>query len=141
MIKKIDVSNTQDKVYKVGYLSDDIIEFLGLKIDEKAIFFNSSRFRHIKKHISDFKNYDDYKNNVQYLPDIIQSPDYIGVHPNGESIEFIKRVNKIMLVAVRIKKQGALWVRSVFPITEDKLNLYLSSGTTKKFNKYVDRKL
>lgn len=65
-------------------------------------------------------------------PEIVASPDYVALHPNGESIEFIKMVDEIILVAVRVRQHGNLWVKSIFPITQSKLEIYIKSGTAKK---------
>lgn len=51
----------------------------------------------------------------------------------GQSIEYIKRINEIMLIAVRVKQHGYLWVKSIFSITDAKLNAYIQAGRVKIF--------
>ena len=43
-----------------------------------------------------------------------------------------------MLVGVRIKFKGKLVVRSSYPITQETLNSYLSSGTVKEVPKILE---
>ena len=45
---------------------------------------------------------------IDYLPEIIENPDYVGVNPNenDKSIEFIKKYSKNVLVGVKLEKDG-----------------------------------
>ena len=45
---------------------------------------------------------------IDYLPEIIGNPDYVGVNPNenDKSIEFIKKYSKNVLVGVKLEKDG-----------------------------------
>jgi len=61
------------------------------------------------------------------------APDYIGLHPKDNSIQYIKRIDEIMLVGIRIKGTGELSLRSSYPITKDTLNRYIQSNTCWKF--------
>lgn len=128
----INMNNINKKVYEVGILKQDVIDLLNLNISEKTICFSDDKILYTSKHKFKFDNEEQYKKCIESTPDIIDDPDYIALHPNGQSIEFIKEMDKIMLVAVRVKREGSLWVKSVYPITQAKLELYLNSGTAKK---------
>lgn len=132
MIEKFDIDNLTKSAYYVGRLEKKIVDLLGINLAEMDILFSKDKIEYTKKHINDFNDYESFKKHVEATPDIIAEPDYVGVHPNGQSIEFIKEIDEITLVAVRIKPVGILWVKSVFPITRSKLNSYLKSGTLKK---------
>jgi len=55
------------------------------------------------------------------------------VHPSGESVEYIKTVNETVLVAVRLNQKDKLWFKTMFKLTPAKLQVYLDSGTAKKY--------
>ena len=116
----------------VGRFTSEYMGLVGVTRPECNIVLWEDRFFYIQKHITDFERADDFIRSVECIPEIIASPDYIGMHPTKNSIEYIKRFDKIMLAAVRFKPAGNLAVRSLFPITEDRFNDYLSSGTIVK---------
>jgi hypothetical protein len=133
MIEKFDIDNITQNSYCVGVLTKEVITILNLSLEEKIII-GQDKIRYVEKHKHKFPNYDEYKKHVESTPEVIASPDFVALHPNGKSIEFIKRINKIMLIAVRIKPQGFLWVKSIFSITEAKLKNYVLSGRAKRFD-------
>ena len=129
---KINIDNIDKKVYEVGILKQDVINMFNLGIEEKKICFSDDKILYTKKHKRQYDSEEQYKKCIESTPDIISKPDYIAVHPNGKSIEYIKKIDNIMLVAVRIKRSGCLWVKSVYPITQAKLDLYINANTAKK---------
>lgn len=129
---KIDINNINKKVYEVGILKKDVIELFNLELDEKIICFSDDKIAYTAKHKHKFDNEEQYKTCIESTPDIINNPDYIALHPNRQSIEYIKQIDKLILVAVRVKRNGNLWVKSVYPITQAKLDLYINSKTAKK---------
>ena len=67
------------------------------------------------------------------IPEIIRDADYVGLHPNGDSLQYIKKIdgNVYVLVAVSLGvEEGS--VRTMYSITENKLNNYLASGRLRK---------
>ena len=79
----------------------------------------------MKRHKKEFDNY------LDKIPEIIESPTYVGVHPSRGGIEFIKEYDENILVAVQASNRDILFVRSMYMITEDKINKYLKNGTIK----------
>ncbi|RYI30615.1 hypothetical protein EVU96_09370 [Bacillus infantis] len=129
---KLDI-NQEENVKTIGKLSEEIIDILEIEIsEEKNIVIWKDRIKYIEKHISDFDSFDEWKTHVEAIPEIVQNPDYVGVHPNGKSIEFIKKIDKNMLVAVRLTNKKSLNFRSSYPITDEKLQTYVLSGRMKK---------
>ena len=59
---------------------------------------------------------------MEAIPLIINNPDYVGYNKNNNSIEYIKRIDELTLVAIRIKQKGDLFLRSLYPISQIKLN-------------------
>ncbi|WP_460000500.1 PBECR3 domain-containing polyvalent protein [Paradesulfitobacterium aromaticivorans] len=87
----------------------------------------------MEKHKADFDNDQEFLSHIGQIPNIIKNPDYIGLHPSDNSIQYIKRINRIMLVGVRIRTGGDLNFRSCYPISEQTLQSYLKSKTVRKF--------
>jgi hypothetical protein len=114
---------------EVGCLTKEVIDLLGLNRQECKIIFWRDRLSHIEKHKGDFKSEADFYKHIRKIPEIIKNPDYVGKHPTKGSIEYIKRLDELMIVAVRIKSIGNLAFRSAYPLTEKQLADYLKSGT------------
>jgi len=127
-----DIENLKKSVYEVGVLSRDVINLLNLSLDEMPILFGDDRIKYVSKHAHEFPSYKVYKDCLESIHTIISEPDYVALHPKGQSIEYIKQLDELVLVAVRIKSVGSLWVRSFYPITKSKLNRYISEGTAQK---------
>ena len=110
----------------VGKLNDEVIEMLDLPYENRDIFIGGTNKKHImKRHKKEFDNY------IDKIPEIIESPTYVGVHPSRGGIEFIKEYDENILVAVQASNRDILFVRSMYMITEDKINKYLKNGTIK----------
>lgn len=129
---KIDIDAIENKPYVVGKLTKEVITTLGLSLGEKDIVVWGDRIQYIEKHKGDFQNDAEFKKHVEAMPEVIGNPDYVGVHPKGNSIQYIKKIDEWMLVGVRIKLKGNLVVRSAYPIKQEKLNDYIKSGTVKR---------
>lgn len=61
---------------------------------------------------------------VNCVEAVIAAPDYVGRHPREEkSLELVKRLDENVMVCVKLdQRQGYLYVASVFPISDGKLN-------------------
>ena len=129
----INIFNNGIRCIEVGKLTNEIIQFLNLQRSPGSIVLWDDRLEYIEKHKADFKTEEDYYRHILEIPNIIEKPDYLGLHPKDNSIQFIKRIDEIMLVGVRIKNIGSLSIRSSYPISQDQLNHYIASNTAWKF--------
>ena len=122
IIKLIDkYSSSKDYV---GKLKEEIIDLLDLSFENRDIFIGGTNKKHIrKKHKKEFDKY------LDKIPEIIESPTYVGVHPSRGGIEFIKKYDKNVLITIQASSRDVLSVRSMYMITEDKINKYLEKGT------------
>ena len=112
----------------VGSLSENIINLFNLSYEKDSkILLTKDRKKHMLKHKNEFS---DFEKTYSRIDEIIQNPEFVGMHPSGESIEFIKRLDETVLVAVRLNKN--LNVKTMYVISETKLNNYVKSGRTKK---------
>ena len=75
---------------------------------------------------------------IDYIPDIIESPNYIGINPNEdgtESIELIKRYKDNISVGIKLDEEnGYLYVSTMHDIQEGKISRRLHSGRIKPFS-------
>ncbi|NMC56957.1 MAG: hypothetical protein GYA50_07045 [Eubacteriaceae bacterium] len=137
MKNKLDINNLRKGFgcIKIGELKQDMIDLLSLNCKPKNIILWEDKIEYIKKHINDFElGIDQFNECVAQIPQIIDEPDYIGMHPSKNSIEFIKRLSTLVIVAVRFKQSGNLAFRSFYPLSETQLNDYIKSGTVVRYN-------
>jgi hypothetical protein len=135
MTFKLNLSGNENFPKQVGYITKEILSFMNLQVNEGKILLSEDKIKYFEKHKQDFKDDEEFYKHIRSIPEIIASPDYIGIHPDGNSIEFIKEIDRTTLVAIRINNSGVFWVKSVFPISEGKLLNYQKSGRVKKRSK------
>lgn len=119
------------KITNVGVIEKEIAMTFGIsKHADKNIVLVQNRKKHMKKHVAEFS---DFEKAYESIPEIIRDADYVGLHPNGDSLQYIKKIdgNVYVLVAVSLGvEEGS--VRTMYSITENKLNNYLASGRLRK---------
>jgi len=54
----------------------------------------------------DFASEEVFCSHIKQIPNIFIAPDYIGLHPKDNCIQYIKLIDEIMLVGIRIKGTG-----------------------------------
>lgn len=131
-MKELDInkiSKGKSKNIKIGELNNKVIELLELNLKPQNINIWSTRLEeHCEKHKEEYSSYSAYNQAVKSIPLILESPDYIGLHSNG-NIQYIKRLDDISLVGIKIiKGNSGLLFRTIFPITEDKLEHNIRIG-------------
>jgi hypothetical protein len=113
---------------KIGNLSKEIVDAFNLNYEEGTeIKLTRGRKRHMSKHREEFADFDATFDSID---EIIASPDYVGLHPNGDSLQYIKRMDGNVLVAVRLGDN--LTVRTMYVITENKLRNYIEADRIKR---------
>lgn len=122
----------KNDLIKVGKYDLRYNELLSIDIEELGIFRSKGLPAHMvkRKHFNCLKY-------IDYLPEIIENPDYVGVNPNenDKSIEFIKKYSKNVLVGVKLEKDGQyLYVSSMYDIQGSKISRRLYSGRIKNAN-------
>ena len=114
------------KVDKIGKFSKKIIDLLNLDIPENTEIYigNQNREHMEKKHSHDYYYYH------HLLPNIIENPDYVGIEPKNNSIEYIKEVsidpNVIIKIAIRVSSNGKYFVRTMYNISDHKIQSALN---------------
>ena len=116
------------KVDKIGNFTKKIIDLLNLDIPENTEIYigNQNREHMEKKHSHDYYYYH------HLLPNIIENPDYVGIEPKNNSIEYIKEVsidpNVIIKIAIRVSSNGKYFVRTMYNISDHKIQSALNKG-------------
>lgn len=123
-----------NELIKVGNYNSAFNDILGIDISESEIFRSKGLPAHmLKRHHERCLKY------IDYIPDIICCPDYIGINPNEtdtQSIELIKRYKDNVLIGIKLDKDNDyLYVSTMHDITESKIQRRLHSG---RFKEYVD---
>lgn len=128
-------SNGKSKNIKIGELSQKVIDILNLDLKPQNINIWSTRLsEHCEKHKNEYSSPTSYNNAIKSIPIIISDPDYVGLHKNG-NIQYIKRLDDISLVGIKIVKgDNGLLFRTIYPISETKLNNSIKSGKFIPYN-------
>lgn len=131
-MNKLDISelnNNKSKNKKIGELSQKVIDTLNLNMKPQNIYLWGNRIdEHCQKHKDEYSSPEAYYEAVQSIPEIIEKPDYVGIHKNG-NIQYVKQYNDISLVDIRIiKSDNSLLFRTIYPISEAKLNNNIKQG-------------
>ncbi|MCI8486989.1 MAG: transposase [Clostridia bacterium] len=117
---------------QIGKVNKKVIELLGLEYKEELpIILGDSNIEHMKRQHPE--DYDKYGNRIM---EIVNNPTYVARNPNQGSIEYIKKYkidNEFILVAVRISNKGTMFAKTMFKMTERKINIYLENGYAKKY--------
>lgn len=116
---------------RVGYLKKDIALKLGLDFTG-VIYATPGVIKHIKKrHGKHFKSKVS-ESVIEIMRKIIDSPEYIGVYLESmqyPAIDFIKNINGNILIGVKIDKvEGYIYVSTMYPITDSKIEIKKSNG-------------
>ena len=101
-LRKLDVSIFSEKIryLSIGKLDCNVIDFIsnqkpefkGKLSSDKDILLWKDRVKYTEKHRKDFPSSEEFDKCLEDIPNIIQEPDYISIHPNNDSICFILNI-------------------------------------------------
>lgn len=114
---------------KVGVFNQKFNRLTGQSLPIADIYQSTGLYLHIQK------RHPTVLPEMNKIPDIISSPDYIGINPKeNDSIELVKVYADNMQIAIKLdSSQGHYYVASMYPISNGKLNRHLHSGRLKKY--------
>jgi len=122
-----------EDIQQVGILTSNIVSLLSLQLPAGwHICLGSDKIKHFEKHKKEFSSDASYTNSLLHIPEIIASPEYVGLYPNGQGLEYIKTIDELTLVAIRLRSKNPLWVRSLYPLNTQRLTNFINSGRVKK---------
>lgn len=115
--------------FKVGVYQKEFNKLTGLSMPEKDIVQSTGLIKHIKKNHPDCLKY------INYIPNIISNPDYIGVNKKVKnSVEIVKCLEDNVLVAIKLDViEQHYYVASLYDISDYKMSKRLYSGRLKRF--------
>lgn len=115
----------------VGIVTNHIANLLGISsITNPSIYMGDSNVKHMQtSHPTDYAKYS------SEIPNILRNPDYVGLNPRDNSIEYVKEYlinNEYVKVAVRISSNGNYYARSLYVLNNNRVNNFIKAGTLKK---------
>ena len=121
-----------NKLIEIGMVSQKFNDILNINLPIRKIYRSKGLPAHLvkQKHFDCLKHIDD-------IPDMIKSPDYIGINPNenGDTIELIKVFDKNILVGIKFDcNENYFYVSTMYSLQESKLDRRLYSGRVKKIS-------
>ena len=117
---------------RVGVVSQRVIDLLKLDITAGTpIYIGESNINHmLQSHPEDYQK---YKNQI---PNIIAQPDYVGMNPSDNSLEYVKVFvldNESVKVAVRVSHGGKLYARTIYARDLQKMERFVKKGYLQKY--------
>lgn len=124
--------SNKEELLKVGKYNPRFNDILGIDIKDLEIYRSKGLPAHMlkRKHFKCLKY-------IDYIPDIILEPDYIGRNPNeaDNSIELIKRYSDNVMIGIKLDTDGEyLYVSTMHDVQESKILRRLHSGRIKEFS-------
>lgn len=112
---------------QIGVINKRVIDLTGVSIPPGTpIIIGDQNVDHMKNdHPDDFVKYS------SDISEILNNPTYIAKHPAKDSIEYIKvysNNNDHVLVAVRVSGKGTYFARTLFVMSQDKIEKYKEKG-------------
>ncbi|WP_300383133.1 PBECR2 nuclease fold domain-containing protein [Clostridium sp.] len=116
---------------RIGYLKNDMANNLGIKITG-TIYASPGVIKHIKRKHGKHLDKKIIENIIEYMKDIVDNPEYIGIFNDTEniiSIQLIKKYEKYILIGIEIDRlKDYIYVSTMYPITERKIKYKIYSG-------------
>ena len=117
---------------RVGVLAQRVIQLLELNLKEgQDILLGESNIAHMmSRHPEDYIRYH------EYIPLILEQPDYLALNAKDNSIEYVKEFmvdGAYVKVAVRVSAKGQLFARSLYRLNANRVRNFIEKGTLKKF--------
>lgn len=115
----------------VGTLSPSVESILNISgINDRNIYLGDSNITHMKKsHPVDYAKYQ------SQISNILAAPDYIGLNPKDNSIEYVKEFlqnNEYVKVVVRVSTGNRYFARSIYILNSNRVQNFINKGTLKK---------
>jgi len=123
---------SKDNLLKVGKYNEHFNKLLDTDLKNMDIF----RSKGLPAHMIKRKHYNCLKY-IDFIPDIINAPDYIGINPNERtpSIELIKTYDKNIMIGIKLDSdENYLFVSTMHDVQESKIARRVHSGRLKKFS-------
>ena len=116
---------------QIGVISPNIQSLLQLPtIMDNNIYCSPTNIAHMET--SHPEDYAKYKDQIQ---NILSNPNYVGLNPKDNSIEYVKNFvvnNEYVKVAVRVSSGDKYYARSLYVLNKRRTENFIRKGTLKK---------
>lgn len=119
----------------VGFVDEKISKLVNIEYTGN-IYAAPGVIKHIIKRHKEELSDSILDNIIDTIKIILKNPQYVGCHEKkkGKGIEFIKVIDDNILVATELDiKDGYLYIASMYPIKQAKIDSRLNSGRIKKY--------
>lgn len=117
-------------IEKLGIVGKEIVDKFNLSISpDTPIFIGLSNRIHMENSHREI-----YLKYSECMSEVICSPDYVGINPHDDSLEYYKDYDGNIIhikLAARPTKSGVFFARSMYDINDVSLQSYLSKGRIK----------
>lgn len=120
-----------DKLIPVGKYNKRFNDLLNINITQEQIYRSTGLITHLIK-----RNHENCLKYIDYISDIIEHPDYIGVNPNEKnaSIELVKKYKDNILLGIKVDiSTNSLYISTMYDLQESKLQRRIYSGRLVKY--------
>ena len=130
--------NNQNYQY-IGKLDPNIAKYW--KLEEHAnkpiVIFNDRKQHIIDKHLKDFGSEEKINYVWSKLGNIIKKPDNVFYNSKTRGLEYYKKINNTIVVAIRINFGSTLKIKNFYPANKNKIN----NRQAKKEQMIIDGKI
>lgn len=115
-----------------AHITQEVIDLLGLDCEaDTPIYLGESNIKHMEEtHPKDYETY------FKHINEILSAPDYVGMNPSDQSIEYVREYRNgtadYVKVAVRIAKSGRYYARSLYVLNKRRAENFIRKGTLKR---------
>ena len=124
----------------LGEVSKSVADYWDIRQYEnkKIVLYPEIREHCKERHMADYASVADYYYVMDSLEEVVSDPDYVFYDKSKSGLEYYKNVRGNILIAVRVAKGAELKVRSVYPVSYEKIeNRKKKEEQMKLYNKYV----
>lgn len=118
-------------VEQLGVVGSAIVEKFSLNISpDTPIYIGLNNRIHMENSHREI-----YLTYCDRMSEIISSPDYVGINPHDNSLEYYKKFNNEVIhikIAVRSTAIGVYFARSMYSVNDLSLNNYINSNRLKE---------
>lgn len=121
-----------DKLIRIATFNIALNSLLGTNFQAFAIYRSKGLLSHLinRKHFTAAKY-------IDYLPEIIESPDYAGYYDGN--IELVKVFKDNIFISIKVdEKKHQYYVATMFDAKMGKIDSYVKSGRLKKVEKTAE---
>lgn len=116
----------------IAHITQEIIDLLGLPCQGNTpIYLGQTNRAHMQtSHPQDYQKYQ------EYIGLILTEPEYVGVNPSDQSIEYVRAfqidAHEYVKVAVRVSLSGRYYARTLYVLNPNRVHNFIQRGTLKR---------